>query len=233
MSTCRHRTTCLPGWNAAVQLAVALLIATALPAGAAEQPADERWKAFRETLSTGADRARLWRLGWATAHSAGLAHNVYVAGQSGSSDRRFDARVSTVKSLLALADLAMNPPPHAAAAGTMEALYEQRERQPVRALDEAQALMRETAAEERRRRSLRGQRGSIAVNLLAGAVIAFGDDRVGDGAINAASGLLVTALQTATEPATVSRYQRDRTARHRWTLSAGRAHALASLRLAW
>src|SRR5690606_34735808 len=66
-------------------------------------------------------------------------------------------------------------------------------------LEEARALMASVADEEQRRRSLRARLGPLLVNLAAGLTIAIDDDRPGDGALNFATGMLVSELRLRTQ----------------------------------
>lgn len=181
----------------AIALALALL-ATPMNATAADDP---RWENFRAALQQGDRNHGIWRGGWTAFHTGGLGLSLYQAVEGDSSADRFDGRVSTVKSALALGGLALTPSPYAPAREELAAL----QRQGNRALPEAERMIHALAHRERAQLSLQSHAASIGVNLAAGAIIAFGDGRPRDGAVNAATGLLVTTVQTLTRPRTVSR----------------------------
>ncbi|WP_224418258.1 MULTISPECIES: hypothetical protein [unclassified Modicisalibacter] len=179
-----------------LMLVCALLGALATPAVAQSRSADE-WNAYLDALERGADQATLWRYGWGGIYTASLAANLYQASEADDHDDRFDARVGSVKSALALAGVIAGPQPHPAAYRRLQTLAEQRDSPH---LAEARALMRATAAEERQRRAWRARLGSLAINTLGGLVIGLGDDRPRDGAISFATGMLVSEIQLRTQP---------------------------------
>lgn len=187
-------------------LSVLLCLILALPRPAVAE--DARWDAFREALETGHRHHNLWRGSWAAYYTGGLGYNLYQASESDRSATRFDARIGAIKSTLALGVLALTPSPYRTPLGRLEQLEGRRHADPDGAMRDAEALMRETARGENRRRSPSNLWGPVVVNLLGGAIIAFGDNRPDDGAISAATGLLSSSLQLATRPNSVNRARR-------------------------
>ncbi len=187
---------------AGLRRAVLALLAAALggttQATAAEDP---RWDSFHQALQQGDRNHGLWRGGWTAFHTGGLGLNLYQALEGDDSADRFDGRVSAVKSALALGGLALTPSPYGPTREELSALQQQGDG----ALPEAERVMHGLSRQERAQLSLQSNAASIGVNLAAGAIIAVGDGRPRDGAVNAATGLLVTTLQTLTRPRTVSR----------------------------
>ncbi|ATJ84522.1 hypothetical protein ACFPTY_16010 [Halomonas beimenensis] len=174
-----------------------------LPLPALAQSPSAEWQAYEEALSQGARQANLWQLSWTGIYAGSLAWNAWQASEGDDADERFDARVGTVKSAIALGGLLLDRQPHPAA-------Y-RRLREGAGDLDDARRLIQAVAEEERRRRGWRARLGSLAVNGVAGLAIGVGDDRPEDGAINFATGMLVGELQLRTQPgqalAAVNRFQ--------------------------
>ncbi|MCC5811520.1 MAG: hypothetical protein JJU06_14210 [Ectothiorhodospiraceae bacterium] len=185
------------GCTTVLALALALL---ASPVAAA-YTADTRWQNFRAALQQGDRNHGFWRGGWTAFHTGGLGLALYQSVEGDRSADRFDGRVSAVKSALALGGLALSPSPYGPARQELVGLQQRGDR----ALPEAERMMHAMSHRERQQLSLRSQASSIGVNLAAGAIIAIGDGRPRDGAANAATGLLVTTVQTLTRPRTVSR----------------------------
>ncbi|MBZ9567076.1 hypothetical protein [Modicisalibacter tunisiensis] len=169
----------------------------AIPALAQPAPADAEWNAYLDALEGGAQQATLWRYGWGGIYAASLADNAYQASEADGADDRFDARVGGIKSALALAGVITEAQPHPAAYRRLQTLAEHRD---AAHLAEARALMRATAAEERRRRAWRARLSSLVINTLGGLAIGVGDDRPRDGAVSFATGMLVGEIQLRTQP---------------------------------
>lgn len=160
--------------------------------------ADDEWRMMRSVLAQGASEARRWQYAWAGGYGAATVFYGVRADQASDEDDRYDARVSAVKTALGLADVLLFPQPHVRAERRLQTLEADGR------LDEARALMAEVAAEEQRRRSLRARLGPLLVNLAAGLTIAIDDDRPGDGALNFATGMLVSELRLRTQSQAVS-----------------------------
>lgn len=158
------------------------------------QPQLQEWQAYDDALASGARQAELWQMGWAGIYGASLAINAYQASEASNRDDRYDARVGVVKSALALGGTLLDPQPHPAAYRDFQALSQGDD------LDQARALIRETAGQERERRTLKARLGSLAVNTASGLLIGVGDGRGRDGAINFATGMLISELQLQTQP---------------------------------
>lgn len=180
------------GLLAAALLALAAAL-TAQPAVAAEA----RWQALDDALTQGQRHDRIWRFGWGGFHGANLGRNIYLASEGSDRDTRFDARVDSVKSLLALGTLLLESPPYPEARHRLQDL---RASGHPDALHRAEQLIAETARIEAQRRRPGALKSALAVNIAAGATIAIGDDRTGDGLRNAALGMAVSAIQVWTRP---------------------------------
>lgn len=192
-------------------MAVWLTAAAAL----AQEPATsmDEWAAMQATIDEGARQAQQWQYLWGTGYAAAATFYAVKADRSNDADDRYDARVSAVKSLLGLADVLLFPQPHRQA---------QREFADLRASGDVMGARRRIAAlaeEEQQRRRLGARTGALLVNLVGGLLIAVEDDRAGDGAINFATGMLVSELRIRTQPTSASRYQ----AAPAFTLRAGGA----------
>ena len=176
---------------------LAVVTLTLFAAAAQGQPRatpQEEWQAYSEALNRGATQGEIWRYGWSSVYAASLGLNAYQASEADDSDERFDARVGTVKSALALGGTLFDVQPHVPA---------QRELADLRRAgdtNEARELMQRVAAEERERRAWRARLDSLIVNTLGGLAIGLGDDRPGDGALSFATGMLVSELQIRTQP---------------------------------
>lgn len=172
------------------------------PLALAQQPTQE-YQAYEDALARGERHAYVWQYGWAGVYASTLAVNVYQASESDSRDTRYDARVGAVKSALALAGTLMDRQPHPAARRQL--------REGDGDIESARRLLHEVAAEERQRRSLEARLGSLLVNTASGLLIGVGDGRGRDGAINFATGMLVSELQLQTQPrqatAAINRFQ--------------------------
>jgi hypothetical protein len=182
---------------------LALLLAT-LASPAVAQPAQPEWQAYEDALARGERHATIWQASWTGIYATTLTVNAYLASEASRRDDRYDARVGVVKSALALGGMFLDRQPHPRANREFQRL-------PEGDLEGARRLLREVAEEERRRRSLEARLGSLAVNTAAGLLIGVGDGRGRDGAINFASGMLVSELQLQTQPrqatAAVNRFQ--------------------------
>lgn len=197
-----------------------------------------RWSQFREALNTGVRQATAWRYAWGTAHTANLGWNLHLGSESAVTDTRFDARVNAVKSAIAVSNILLRPLPHPVARDRLETLYRQRDQHPGYAMQQAEELMRSTARAEQEQRRYRSLAGAFTVNLVAGIIIAVGDERPRDGALNALSGLLVSTIQTRTRPSAVSRSLDGeqsllRQTRYGWTAAFGTRQVLAAASLHW
>lgn len=173
-------------------LLVFLLLITSRVALA--QSNQQEWDGYRDALVRGERQSHYWQYGWSGIYAASLAKDAYLASEADSSDDRFDARAGAVKSALALGGMVIDRQPHP------EALHELERLETAGDIEQARALMREVAAEERERRSWQARLDSLLVNTLGGLAIGVGDDRPRDGAISFATGMLVSELQLRTQP---------------------------------
>jgi len=186
------------------RFAAACLAGLLLPLPALAQGPDAEWQAYEPALADGARHANLWQAGWTTIYAGSLALNAWQASEASSRDDRYDARVGAVKSALALGGMLLDRQPHPAA-------WQELSTGETGDIEGARALLEAVAAEERRRRSWEARLGSLAVNTASGLLIAVGDGRERDGAINFATGMLVSELQLQTQPrqatAAINRFQ--------------------------
>lgn len=169
----------------------AAMMLLASPLALAQQPTQE-YQAYEDALARGERQANLWQYGWAGVYATSLAFNGYQASEADDRDDRYDARVGVVKSALALAGTLMDRQPHPAAYREL--------RQGDGDIESARRLLQAVAEEERQRRSLEARLGSLAVNAASGLLIGVGDGRGRDGAINFATGMLISELQLQTQP---------------------------------
>ncbi|MFW3615291.1 hypothetical protein [Billgrantia antri] len=169
--------------------AALMLLASPL---ALAQSSEREYQAYEDALARGERQANLWRYGWAGVYATSLAFNTYQASEADDRDDRYDARVGVVKSALALAGTLMDRQPHPAAYREL--------REGDGDIESARRLLHEVAEEERQRRSLEARLGSLAINAASGLLIAVGDGRERDGAINFATGMLISELQLQTQP---------------------------------
>ncbi|MFY0991195.1 hypothetical protein [Halomonas sp. C05BenzN] len=185
-------------------LACLLALLLSLPAASTlAQTPEQEWQAYEDALARGERHANLWQAGWTGVYATSLAVNAWQASEASDRDDRYDARVGVVKSALALGGMFLDRQPHPRAHREL--------RDGGSDIESARRLLRAVAEEERRRRSLEARLGSLAVNTAAGLLIAVGDGRERDGAINFATGMLVSELQLQTQPrqatAAVNRFQ--------------------------
>lgn len=169
----------------------ATLMLLVSPLALAQATASE-YQAYEDALARGERQAQLWQYGWAGVYATSLAFNAYQASEASDRDDRYDARVGVVKSALALAGTLLDRQPHPAA-------YRQL-RDGDGDIESARRLLQTVAEEERRRRSLEARLGSLLVNTASGLLIGVGDGRERDGAINFATGMLISELQLQTQP---------------------------------
>ncbi|SDM91599.1 hypothetical protein SAMN05192555_1277 [Franzmannia pantelleriensis] len=179
-------------FSTAVIASLALLLS--LPPVAFGQSLSQEWQGYDDALARGERHANLWQASWVGIYGASLGLNAYQASEASDRDDRYDARVGVVKSALALGGMFLNRQPHPEAYRNFRALEEGDD------LDRARALIRETAADEQQRRSFEARLGSLAVNTASGLLIGVGDGRGRDGAINFATGMLISELQLQTQP---------------------------------
>lgn len=178
-----------------------------LPTMALAQTPEAEWQAYETALAEGTLQASYWQVGWTTIYAGSLALNAWQASEASDRDDRYDARVGVVKSALALGGMFIDRQPHPSA-------YRELQAGEPGDIRNARALLESVAAEERRRRSLEARLSSLAVNTAAGLLIAVGDGRERDGAINFATGMLVSELQLQTQPhqatSAINRFQPTR-----------------------
>ncbi|MCL7941690.1 hypothetical protein M8009_15480 [Halomonas sp. ATCH28] len=183
---------------------LAALCLLSLSATALAQSGEAEVRAYEDALARGAQQADLWQAGWTTVYAGSLALSAWQASEASNDEDRFDGRVGVVKSALALGGMLLDRQPHPAAYRALQAGE-------ANDIKGARRLLETVAEEERRRRSWQARLGSLAVNTAAGLVIGVGDDRPDDGAINFATGMLVSELQLRTQPgqamAAVNRFQ--------------------------
>lgn len=167
------------------------------------QQSTQEYQAYEDALARGERHANVWQYGWAGIYATTLAVNVYQASEASDRDDRYDARVGVVKSALALAGTLRDRQPHPAAYREL--------REGDGNIESARKLLHAVAEEERQRRSLEARLGSLLVNTASGLLIGLGDGRGRDGAINFATGMLVSELQLQTQPrqatAAINRFQ--------------------------
>ncbi|TVP52372.1 MAG: hypothetical protein EA349_15845, partial [Halomonadaceae bacterium] len=154
-------------------LLMASLTLLANPLQASTPP---QWQDLEDAMARGAAQDRLWTNTWLGIYGASAATGVVLASTSGSSTERYDARVRTVTSTLALADTLMNPLPHRPAHRQFKALAEHDPDQAL-SLEQARGLAQEVALIEQRRQGWDQRLSSLVVNTAAGLVIGVGDSR--------------------------------------------------------
>lgn len=174
-----------------LHVACAALLLLASPLALAQSTGSE-YQAYEDALARGERQANVWQYGWAGVYATSLAFNGYQASEADDRDDRYDARVGVVKSALALAGTLMDRQPHPAAYREL--------REGDGDIENARRLLHAVAEEERQRRSLRARLGSLVINAASGLLIGVGDGRGRDGAINFATGMLVSELQLQTQP---------------------------------
>ncbi|MDI5984641.1 hypothetical protein QLQ85_07550 [Halomonas sp. M4R5S39] len=179
------------------------LLLTGLAAPTLAQTPGQELQAYEDALARGERHANLWQAGWTGVYATSLAVNAWQASEASDRDDRYDARVGVVKSALALGGMFLDRQPHPRAHREL--------RDGGGDIESARRLLEAVAEEERQRRSLEARLGSLAVNAAAGLLIAVGDGRERDGAINFATGMLVSELQLQTQPrqatSAVNRFQ--------------------------
>ena len=148
---------------------------------------------------------KIWTNTWAGIYGGAAVVYGVASRNASEADDRFDARVSAVKSVLALGNLYLNPQPHRPALKQYRAAV-------ASASDEAdhiklaEALREELARQEHNRQGLNARLLPFAVNLAAGLTIGVIDDRPEDGAVNFAVGMLVNEVAIRTQPNAMAGY---------------------------
>lgn len=148
----------------------------------------------------GARHDRIWTNTWTTIYGGSTVAYSLVSRNASGADDRFDARVSAVKSALALGNLLLNPQPHRPALQR----YRENTVAKVERLSLAETLEQELAQEEHKRHNLQARLLPFAVNLTAGLTIGVIDERPADGATNFAMGMLFSEIAIRTQPDTMS-----------------------------
>lgn len=229
----------LPSDRCVAACAGLVLMLLSLAPASAGATTTEQWQELRHGVDRGARQAQFWTWGWGLFHGVGLTRSAYLASESSNPHTRFDARVDGVKSLLALGALLIDPLPHTSARERVQALSA-RGHEHADAWDRARETVREAASVEHRRRQPRALLGSAIVNVSAGAIIAFGDNRPADGALNAALGMTVSAIQAWSQPTVLTDLARRRgtaaltiggePVQLHYAFSLGSDHAIAEVR---
>lgn len=186
--------------NRALLLLTLMLLLLAHPAQAQDI---EAWHELEQAMARGAAHDRLWSQAWLGIYGTSAAIGVVLASTSGSRTERYDARVRTATSTLAVANILMTPLPHRPAYRQLQALAEHDPTQAL-PLKGARQLAREVAQTEQYRQAWSQRLGSLAVNTAAGLVIGVGDNRPGDGLSTAVLGMVTTEVNIRTQPRTLS-----------------------------
>ncbi|QJQ96938.1 hypothetical protein HIO72_00295 [Halomonas sp. PA5] len=173
---------------------IAIAILTLVLSTTAFADPRQEWYGYADALERGERQANYWQTGWTTFYAGSLVLNAYQSSEASSSDDRFDARVGAVKSALALGGMFFDRQPHPQARREFQQLDGETD------LAHARALIEQTAAIERERRTWQSRMGSLLVNTAGGLAIALGDDRAEDGAISFATGMLIGELQIWSQP---------------------------------
>jgi len=184
---------------------VALWLLSLTPAHGMTSAQQARVHQLEVGFRDAAQHDKVWTNTWAGIYGGAAVAYGAVSRNASDADDRFDARVSAVKSVLALGNLYLNPQPHrpalkkyraAAASASDDAEH----------LKLAEALREELARQERGRQGLNARMLPFAVNLAAGLTIGVIDDRPEDGAINFAVGMLVNEVAIRTQPDSMAGY---------------------------
>jgi hypothetical protein len=172
---------------------------------------------IQSSLDAGGASAKRWQYGWCTAYG-GLTY--LYAGQSLTLDEpnqskdRYDTMVNSVASFAGLVGTLAFPLKTYAAAETLKGMPESTQAQKQAKLQQAEALLRESAEREALGRSWQAHAFGAAVSALAGVAVACDDGRGGDGLIMFATNLLVSEIQIFTTPTRATkdwqRYQQER-----------------------
>lgn len=174
-----------------------------------------RW--IQSRLDAGGAAAKRWQYGWCTAYGgltylfAGQAH---MLDEPNETDERHDAIVNSAASFAGLAGTLAFPMKTHTAAQTLKAMPESTEAQKQAKLQQAEALLRESAEREALGRSWQAHVLGASVSALAGVAVACDDGRGTDGLIMFATNLLVSEIQIFTTPTRATkdwqRYQQER-----------------------
>lgn len=178
----------------------ALCLIAALPAEAMPPVEQARLVELEAGFRDGARHDQIWTNTWGAIYGGSAVAYGLVSRNASDADDRFDARVSAVKSALALGNLFLNPQPHRPALQR----YRENTAANVQRLGVAETLRQELAIKEHERRNLQARVLPFAVNLAAGLTIGVVDDRPEDGAVNFTLGMLVNEIAIRTQPDAMS-----------------------------
>jgi hypothetical protein len=148
---------------------------------------------------------KVWTNTWAGIYGGAAVAYGLVSRNASAANDRFDARVSAVKSALALGNLYLNPLPHRPALQRYRAAVVNAS-EGADHLKLAEKLREELARQERDRQGLNARMLPFAVNLAAGLTIGVVDERPEDGAINFAMGMLTSEIAIRTQPNSMAGY---------------------------
>ncbi len=184
-----------------ISLITLVCLSFLLPLNAHGTDATE-WEKLDRAMEEGRDKGRTWTRSWAAIFGTSALVNLYNGTNDGSASARYDARVRTVTSTLALGDTLANPAPHAAAFRNYRS-YRVRGNDP-HALDGARDVAADLMRQERENRAWRARIGALAVNTGAYFAIAEGDGRKDDALSVVIGGLVVNEIKIRTQPRTFS-----------------------------
>lgn len=154
-------------------------------------------------LDAGSPSAKRWQYGWSTAYGgltylyAGQAHMLDDDDQA---NERYDAVVNSAASFAGLVGMLAMPLKTHTAAQTLKGMPEATQAQKEAKLQQAEALLRESAQREVQGRSWKAHAMGAAVSALAGVAVACDDGRGSDGLVMFAANLLVSEIQIFTTP---------------------------------
>ncbi len=185
-----------------ISICLTLLLALSIPAQAQDDKSiTDKIKFIQSALNEESTHSFIWQNGWTTIY--GISTAMELVGwrkEPVGSAKKYDHGVSLITSTMALAGMFMEPLDTHNYAKQLAEMPEQTRDEKAYKLKMAEMYLQQSADRERLERSWEPQISSLIVSALAGAAIAFDDNRKKDGLIAFASSMIWTEIKVFTTP---------------------------------
>lgn len=179
-----------------------LCLALALPSlsyanNAPASSDQEKLRFIQDSFAANAQHSRYWQNGWLSIFATSTVVHAGLWGQSGSDKESYDAKVTTITSTLATADMLLNP--------MRTHQYSEQLNDSNADLAQAEHWLQKAAEREQYERSFISHLSSAFVNGLAGLAVGRDDGRERDGWLTLATGIITSEVKIFTSPTGMSK----------------------------
>ena len=170
---------------------------------------DQKIQYIQNHLDKSKKHTQLWQNGWLTFFAVNSAGQGIASGNTSDSDDEYDFRVRATTSLIAATEMLLRPMETHQYAEQLKVLPSQTLAKKEQKLAAAESFLNQAVKREQFERSLEKRIMPILLNALAGAAIAFDDDRESDGAAVFIMGVLASEVKIRTAPNALIEAQKD------------------------